>query len=361
MGHATRTPVNTNAHVTLFHQVMDVAIAQPVEGNSISLCNTQLFNFVVAKLKALTPLEFSTFADMYSFRVLDIPIIATLMYGATADITDVFSPDKQQGKKFAKKLTKRLGDLDRFWDVHTPNVAVYALNMNWIGRTDLMVPLLERAGYPTENAQFIISLIQQTFEMFPAIGFGFPLWTLNALPVPDFGNDIPLWNLNALPVSDFNDADLGDNSILIGEGLLQFFESIGGDDAAPDYALAHEFGHHVQIGLKLSEFIQGNGPESSRYIELMADTMAAYFRHHSRGASFNTRRIMEVAKAAFSVGDCQNPFFEVFDPHGTPKQREKAILFATNLIDSNKSKGHILKAVDFKAKFDVAYSGIVAP
>jgi hypothetical protein len=95
--------------------------------------------------------------------------------------------------------------------------------------------------------------------------------------------------------------------------------------------------------------------ETTRYVELMADSLSAYMAHHPRFASFQTQRILKLSDAAFSVGDC---FFNETGHHGTPNQRRNAILFATQLVD--KSKGKVLKAADFKAKFDATYPTIVA-
>jgi hypothetical protein len=65
---------------------------------------------------------------------------------------------------------------------------------------------------------------------------------------------------------------------------------------------------------------------------------------------------LKLSEAAFSFGGC---FFNETGQHGTPNQRPNAVLFATQLVD--KSKGKVLKAADFKSKFDAAYPTIVAP
>jgi hypothetical protein len=319
--------VNASGANTLFRQASD----QAINGGDYACNATALDKFFRAKRDALNATQLRLARKLYNdYDLKNWPLYAVLLYEGTAGITDMFYPDKQQGTEFAK----RLRELDKFWDVHTPNVAVYAMNTLWIARTDLMVPALEYAyGLTTDDARARVAEAQAVFSTYPEIGYDFPLWTLNAF------------------------ASLRTGTIAIGDGLLRFFDAVDILDAAPDYVLAHEFGHHVEFGLELEE-VFGGTPESSRYIELLADSMSAYFSHHPRGASFQTKRLCQVVKAAFATGDCG---FSSSGHHGTPNQRERAVLFATNMIDASKAKGQILKAAEFKAKFDAAFPRIVAP
>jgi len=143
----------------------------------------------------------------------------------------------------------------------------------------------------------------------------------------------------------------------MGDGIVQYLEFSGLGDAGPDFVLFHEFGHHVQIANGVFDDLE-NIPEHTRYTELMADALAAYYAHHPRGATFQTKRIVECARAAFSVGDCS---FGSPGHHGTPNQREKAVHFAVDLIDGNSKKGHILTSAEFIGLFDSVYDIIVAP
>jgi predicted metalloprotease len=134
----------------------------------------------------------------------------------------------------------------------------------------------------------------------------------------------------------------------------------GIDNAGPDYVLAHEFAHHIQY--TVGTFDTPKFPteaEKTRYVELMADALAAYFLHHPRqGTNFQTWRIEQVVRAAFSAGDCG---FDNPGHHGTPSQRAKAVRFATDLVDNSRKKGFILPATTFIEMFDAQYNTIIAP
>jgi len=142
----------------------------------------------------------------------------------------------------------------------------------------------------------------------------------------------------------------------MGDGLTQFLtEYMGFGNAGPEYVLFHEFGHHVQFG---NDVPFPNSPESTRYTELMADALAAYYGHHPRGATFQNKRIIDMMESAYGGGDCE---FGAVGHHGTPNQRARAVEFATTLIDESKAKGHILTSLGFIELFNAEFESIIVP
>jgi hypothetical protein len=194
------------------------------------------------------------------------------------------------------------------------------------------------------SAQVLIDTVKDTFAKFPKIGYDFPLWTLNAFALPVDPSNPPEWK--AAPV------------IGMGDGITKFLESLGLGDAGPDQVFFHEFGHMVQFAALPSIIEAKQTPELTRYVELMADALAGYIGHHPRGASFQTKRIVQIAETMASVGDCA---FNFSGHHGTPNQRSKAVYFATNLIDNSKAKGQILTAGELITLFNKTFPIIVAP
>ena len=164
----------------------------------------------------------------------------------------------------------------------------------------------------------------------------------------------PLWSLNAFAYS----GAPGGNGIAIGDGITQFFGTVGLEDIGPDYVLFHEMAHHIQYESGTFDN-SDNWAEGSRKSELMADYLAAYYAFHSRGGTFESpARLEKVAAAAFNTGDCD---FYSFDHHGTPNQRAKAVEFAVDLIDSMNDSEQILSTAEVIGAFNERYEELVAP
>jgi hypothetical protein len=90
----------------------------------------------------------------------------------------------------------------------------------------------------------------------------------------------------------------------------------------------------------------------------MADAFGAYFDAHSRGASFQTQRIVDVYRGSYIIGDC------VFDDpshHGTPNQREAAARWGAGLAQAAKKQGKILPSAEVFSLFEAQLPTIVAP
>ena len=112
------------------------------------------------------------------------------------------------------------------------------------------------------------------------------------------------------------------DSIIIGDGVFAFLEWLDLRNNGPAYIHAHEFGHHLQydVGAKAV----GNGwtkAEETRRWEMMADAYGSYYLSHAEGGRMDARELLDVHRAAFSMGDCENA---IGSHHGTPRQRRCA-------------------------------------
>jgi hypothetical protein len=124
---------------------------------------------------------------------------------------------------------------------------------------------------------------------------------------------------------------------LLGDGILDFTDSLGLGEVGPDYIHAHEFGHAIQFIMDLEnvsgdieayiEIEDAYSPADDRRNELEADAMAAYALAHEQGRNFELQLLRDAAKAGNAVGDCD---VNGDDHHGTPEQRECAVLWGAD-------------------------------
>jgi predicted metalloprotease len=123
-----------------------------------------------------------------------------------------------------------------------------------------------------------------------------------------------------------------DATIYAYEPFLQDEKLAGANWRSRDFAIvaaiAHEWGHHIQIITNLipiSEIIAINQPEmaplASRQIELQADCYAGLFTRYSRDRGWlNAGDVDEAAEAMIRVGD---EHVNEFGHHGLPEQRKE--------------------------------------
>jgi hypothetical protein len=135
----------------------------------------------------------------------------------------------------------------------------------------------------------------------------------------------------------------------------QFFVDLVQQVIIDDPAL--EFAHHVKGELGVLDSVPFE-PEAPRPIELMADTFAAYNLAHARGASFQTKRIVDIVSASFNIGDCG---FDDPGHHGTPNQREAAAAWGADLANSAHPQGKIKSATTMLELFDAQLPRLIAP
>ena len=90
----------------------------------------------------------------------------------------------------------------------------------------------------------------------------------------------------------------------------------------------------------------------------MADAFGSYFATHSRGLALNAKRVLQVEKSFYEVGDCA---FDNPGHHGTPNQRMRASQWGVDLAASAQKQGHILPSMTVDREFEAALPGLVAP
>jgi hypothetical protein len=246
--------------------------------------------------------------------------------------------------EFTHTVTKTFKDLRSFWDIPSADVELVPGH----GRSMLDSEVDYRVftamyGAAPGPSRVSADLVARELNS-AALGYGdLPLFTFNAYAAPG-GEDIPGYGMSH-------------RRIAFGDGVLDGFAKIGLDDVAPQAILAHEFGHQIQY----SDGLMRNdppAPEASRWAELMADSFSAYFLTHARGASMNWKRVNDFGQMFYQLGDCG---FSAAGHHGTPNQRTRSALWASELADTVLPRGHILPARTFAGLFAAQYPQLIAP
>ena len=198
-------------------------------------------------------------------------------------------------------------------------------------------------GFDQVKASTYLNQARWLFATYPKVGHDFAPWTFNAFAYR-FDNDY------------------GGNGIAMGDGVYKRMEADGLAGEGADFIFFHEFAHHIQYQTGVMLYPPyttfSTMPERTRYKELMADALAAYYAIHARGGTSRKERIEEIARAAFNVGDCA---FENAGHHGTPNQRAAAVQFAHDMIFSHPNQGQPLRADTFINAFMASYETMIAP
>lgn len=132
-------------------------------------------------------------------------------------------------------------------------------------------------------------------------------------------------------------------TIVIGDGLVQWLAEAGVEEGIVwSGILAHEWAHQIQFLNYPTWYPNGADPDAAtatRYTELEADFLAAYYMTHKRGATYNQKRVEDFYDLFFLIGDCG---FESPGHHGTPLQRERAADLGYALSNQAQKQGQIL-------------------
>ena len=179
--------------------------------------------------------------------------------------------------------------------------------------------------------------------------------------------DHPLLTMNAIATnSDDASSSHVKDSIIIGDGVLQFLYDSGLQSSGPDFVHAHEFGHHVQFQIDMTVPPGSSYTNDDRREELMADAIGGYYSAHDLGANMSPEEIATFHKAAFSTGDCSVEDNE--DHHGLPLQRQCAAIWGASLAALQEDGGGvggggvitpILDPQVFVNSFNSAYESIL--
>jgi hypothetical protein len=288
-------------------------------------------------------------------RKIDLATRRLLILGLAADLVPTYETLVFQTSatpqyfgyngQYTKTMLKTERDVKRFWDIASDDIQLLAMHGTVLTDVDRVAATYQAVfgvDDPAEArglAEFLANIVEST----PALNGGnHPLFTFNA-----FAFSAPL---SGIP-----------DKIVMGDGVLEGFSVLGFGDVAPQAIYAHEFAHHIQFENDYFDdplATAGDDAEDTRYTELMADAMAAYYLTHKRGGTLNRKRVQQFLQVFFQLGDCG---FASAGHHGTPNQRLAAAQFGFDVADQAQKQGHILTSEQFHDLFVAYYPTIVAP
>jgi hypothetical protein len=244
------------------------------------------------------------------------------------------------------EFTKVMGKTERrvkaFWDVPSAQIQVLAMHGTMLLDTlRTYATYRDVFGFPEATARAYARTVRTALAGSTTMNGGnYAFWTFNSVSFRDRPDGIP-------------------DKIVMGDGILEAYASIGFSDIAPQAIFAHEFAHQIQYE---NEYFDDLGavsrPERTRHTELMADAMAAYYLTHAHGESANKWRVQQFLSVFYQIGDCA---FTDAGHHGTPNQRMKAAQFGFTVADEFQKHGHILTAAEFHDRFLAYYPTLIAP
>jgi len=303
--------------------------------------STPLDDWFMRELEVIGNETLSLFDD---YQVFDLATYYGVYFRKTSDLDEYFYRDGSRTNEF-ETLHR---DAKAFWDIPSSDIQLLGMHGRQLDDLDVLTEIYSDLEFesPQDSALFVHSLINTT------IGFDHPLLTFNAFAASpkeyQFDDD------------SIDDQDLGKyeellDRIVIGEGLLEVFDILGYGATTPGYIYAHEFGHHIQFERDLvgiNATLNESNPFDDREIELLADAFAGYFLAHPKGGNFNTSMVHELLQDAFVIGDCVFNATENTGSHGTPNQRERAVMFgakkATTFKSTKKVRGSKVNPVSSK-------------
>jgi hypothetical protein len=237
-----------------------------------------------------------------------------------------------------KAVLKAERELKGFWDIDGSGIEVVAMHGNVLVDTLRTAATYQALGIPAASAAVYARMLRDAIlqsETMP--GGDHPFFTFNAVAATSFGGAFP-------------------DKLVVGDGILAGYDAIGFGDVAPEALVAHEYAHHIQFDNGYA--IDGTAAERTRFGELSADAMAAYWLTHKRGATMNRKRVEQFLEVFFQIGDCS---FASAGHHGTPNQRLAAARFGFDVADQAQKQGQILGADEFHALFLAEYPSLIAP
>jgi hypothetical protein len=222
--------------------------------------------------------------------------------------------------KYTKYVEKRVRSLEKFWNM-AGVIQVRGQHSSTLEDLDFLRLIYEKYSSATpEEIDYLISIAEQYNNASDQIPEN-----------PFFASD------GFATFSGF---------IVIGDGLVDMLAEVGLDPKVVwSSILAHEWAHQIQFAnygifaYSIPPFI--GTPESTRMTELEADFITGYYLTHKRGGTYNWKRIEDVLKSFFEIGDCG---FDSNGHHGTPIQRMEAAQQGFLFAQSQQKKGKISSA-----------------
>ena len=280
------------------------------------------------------PADRKRLLDMYA-RYADLIPVYEALYFQTSATPQYYGYDGD----FTKAITKTERDIKNFWDIPSSQIQVVAMHGTMLLDAERVYQTYLLFGFPDAVAKAYTKVVTESLAASTTMNGGnYAFWTFNAVSARGEGID---------------------DKIVMGDGLLEAFAQIGYGDVAPQAIFAHEFAHQIQFENEYFEDLGNVSPaEETRYSELMADAMAAYYLTHARGATLRQKRVEEFLQVFYQIGDCA---FDNPGHHGTPNQRLAAAEFGFRLADEAQKQGHILTSEEFHELFLTYYPTLIAP
>jgi hypothetical protein len=249
--------------------------------------------------------------------------------------------------EYTQVMQKTHTDTKRFWNIKSDDIQLLGMHGTMLQDVQRVAKTYQVVfGFKPADASAAAAAIRDAMLKSQTLNGGnHPLFSFNAFAFTTFGGGIP-------------------DKIVMGDGILAGYAALGFGDVAPQAIYAHEFGHHIQFeNGYFDEAIPGTSrrvteAEKTRYTELMADAMSAYFLTHSQGLALNQKRVEQFLEVFFQIGDCA---FSDPGHHGTPAQRMAAARFGFQVAAEAQKQGHILTSQEFHSRFVAMYTTLVAP
>jgi hypothetical protein len=306
--------------------------------------STPVVDWYLGKVNEFIENEPETFDLLYVNLFADlVPTFEALLFQTTAT-PQTFGYDG----RFTNTMLKTERDVKRFWDITSTDIQL-------LGMHGSMLLDVERVAATYAHKDF--------FGLPPAVAAAVAHAIRDAVleSATLNGGNHPLFSFNAFAFSDLSSTPTIPDKIVMGDGVLEGYAALGFSDVAPQAIYAHEFAHHIQFEndyFSDPHATAGTQAERTRYTELMADAMAAYYLTHKRGGTLNKKRVAQFLEVFFQIGDCA---FTSGGHHGTPNQRRAAAQFGFDVADQAQKQGHILTSEQFHDLFVAQYATIIAP
>jgi len=264
------------------------------------------------------------------YQVFELATYYGVHFRKTSDLNEYFYHDGSRTNEF-EALHR---DAKAFWDIPSSDILLLGMHGRQLDDLDVLTDIYSDLEFesPQDSALFVHNLINTT------IGFDHPLLTFNAFAASPKEDQYDDDTIDDQLISQYK--ELLDR-IMIGEGILKAFDTLGYGETTPGYLYAHEFGHHIQFErdlLGINATLNESNPFDLRELELMTDAFAGYYLAHPKGGNFKKGMVHQLWKEAFVIGDCEFNATENTNSHGTPNQRKRAIMFGTTTAKTFKSK-----------------------
>ncbi len=303
--------------------------------------SSPVIDWFVGEVNEVIDQEPEIFDLLYNQLLADlVPTYDALLF-QTDDTPQYFGYNGE----YTHVMLKTERDAKRFWDIFSDDIQLIGMHGTMLLDVERVAAVYSSFvfGVPPDDAAFFASLVRDAVLQSETLNGGnHPLFSFNAFA---FSSDV-------LPIPD---------KIVMGDGILAGYAAVGLDDVAPQGVYAHEFAHHIQFeNGYFDDPVPGatTQAELTRYTELMADAMSAYYLTHKRGAAMNQKRVEQFLQVFFQIGDCA---FDNPGHHGTPNQRMAAARFGFDLADQAQKQGHILTSEQVHDAFVAAYPDLIAP